>query len=104
MIQVKNKKIYNGDGFYIGRPTMFGNPFSHKNDTLATYKTNSPEESVSQYKIWFYEQIKTNDKFKKELQTLIDYYRNNNELTMICWCNPRICHGDVIKEYIEGLK
>ena len=48
-ITVRNKKTYKGTGIYIGRPSVFGNPYSHLDGTLAIYKTDSLEESIRKY-------------------------------------------------------
>ena len=35
---------------YIGRPTIWGNPFSHKEGTKAKYKVDTREEAIEKFK------------------------------------------------------
>lgn len=75
---------------YIGRPSIWGNPFSHKPDTSAKFKTNTVEEAVSNYEDW----IKTQPQLLEKLGDL-------KGKVLACWCktksNPnKPCHGDVL--------
>lgn len=70
---------------YIGRPSMWGNPFSHKKGTLAEYMVDSVEEAIAAYEIWI--------KMQPALMSSIETLRGK---TLGCWCKPKQCHGDVI--------
>jgi len=96
MIIVKNKKFYNGDGVYIGRPSILGNPFQIGKDGLTR------KESIEKYKIWFRWKMESDPSFKKYVQSLVQITQNG-DLVLICWCAPKACHGDFIKETIEQL-
>ena len=37
---------------YVGRPSKWGNTFSHKDNTLAAFKVESVEEAVRAYRAW----------------------------------------------------
>lgn len=76
---------------YIGRPTKWGNPFSHLDNTKAEFKVNSREEAVERYR----EYIVNNPKLLADLYELKDK-------DLICWCAPKKCHGDILKELING--
>ena len=75
---------------YIGRPSIWGNPYSHEENTLAIYKTRSRKESIEKYR---------------------DYVLNNPELlsklpelegkVLGCWCKPLSCHGDILIELLN---
>jgi len=73
---------------YVGRPTKYGNPFSHKSGTLAKHIVGSVEEAVNEYEKWIMEPAQ-------------DWIRQDakNELkgwNLGCWgCKPR-CHADVL--------
>ena len=51
MPRVHNK--YHGtapvDAVYVGRPTKWGNPYSHKDGTLAKYKVATVAEAIHAY-------------------------------------------------------
>lgn len=82
---------------YIGRPSKWGNPFSHKDGTLAQYKVSSREEAVTAYEQWI-----TQGDGKHLLNDLPELQHK----TLGCWCKPAACHGDVLlrlanKDHLE---
>lgn len=72
---------------YIGRPSVWGNPFSHKQGTLAKFQVKSREEAVAAYRTW----ILTQPQLMARLHEL-------KGKTLGCWCKPASCHGDVLME------
>lgn len=72
---------------YIGRPSIWGNPFTHKKGTQAKYICSSREKAVAAYREWI---LKNPDLMSKlpELKGKI----------LGCWCAPFPCHGDVLLE------
>jgi len=77
------------DGFppgsvYIGRPSPFGNPFSIGKD-------GSREEVIEKYRQWLQDQPRLIKIMKRELKGK----------DLVCFCAPKPCHGDVIKEVVE---
>jgi hypothetical protein len=77
---------------YIGRPSIWGNPFSHKIGTKAQFQVSSREEAVSKYK----EYLLNNPHLLKKLPEL-------KNKTLGCWCKPLACHGDIIIEVLNQL-
>lgn len=78
---------------YIGRPTIWGNPFSHKSGTLAEVKVSTAFEAVARYREWLHSNPKLVALAKKKLKGKV----------LGCWCkteaNPNApCHGDVLAE------
>jgi hypothetical protein len=73
---------------YIGRPSKFGNPFTHIADrnTLAQFVVATREESIAAYEKWIRSQPELMAAAKKELKGKI----------LGCWCAPLSCHGDVL--------
>lgn len=70
---------------YIGRPSKWGNPFSHKDGTLAQYRVNTREEAITRYEEWLLSQ--------PELVSALPELAGK---TLGCWCAPDPCHGDVL--------
>ena len=70
---------------YIGRPSKWGNQFSHLSGTLAIYKVATREDAVKAYEDW----IKTQPKLLRDLKEL-------RGKVLGCWCAPKACHGDVL--------
>jgi len=74
----------------IDRSSEFGNPFRLEEDG-GDY---SREESVKEYRKWFYSRIRHDDEFERKVKEL-------KGCTLACWCTPKKCYGDVILEYLE---
>lgn len=73
---------------YIGRPSPFGNPFSHlpATKTVAKYRCKTREESIQRYEEWLRAQPELMAKVRSELKGKI----------LGCWCAPKACHGDIL--------
>jgi hypothetical protein len=70
---------------YIGRPSKWGNPFSHKDGTLAKFRVASVDEAISSYEEWIHTQP----------DLLADLHELRGKV-LGCWCAPNACHGDVL--------
>ena len=73
---------------YIGRPSKWGNPFSHKDGTLAKFRVATREEAISKYRAWILSQPDLVAAARRELRGKV----------LGCWCHPLTCHGDVLAE------
>jgi len=82
---------------YIGRGSIFGNPYTHLslNNTMAKFHVSSREEAIEKYKEYLYAKIIEDNKFLTELLKL-------KNKTLGCFCKPKSCHGDVIKELLDN--
>jgi hypothetical protein len=69
------------------RPSKWGNPFSHKDGTLAEFRVETREEAIASYAEW----IKTQPELLESLPEL-------RGKVLGCWCAPLACHGDVLSE------
>lgn len=70
---------------YIGRPSKWGNPFSHKPNTKAEIQVATREEAVKRFE----EYILTQPKLLADLHEL-------RGKVLACWCKPLACHGDIL--------
>jgi hypothetical protein len=87
---VKNKRAgaLGPDDVYVGRPTKWGNPFTHlTNSSQAQYIVESREEAIEAYKEWLLGQ--------PELLEQIKDLRGKN---LVCWCAPKACHAEILLE------
>jgi hypothetical protein len=71
---------------YIGRPSPWGNVFSHKAGTLAEHRVASREEAIASYERWLRARPELVARAKRELRGKV----------LGCWCKPLACHGDVL--------
>ena len=81
MCKVLNSKRLDGvppGAVYIGRPTMWGNPF-------VIGKDGSRDEVIAKYEAW----LRANPKLMARLHELVGK-------DLVCWCAPSRCHGDVL--------
>lgn len=70
---------------YVGRPSKWGNPFSHLPDTLATHRVGSRDEAVDRYAQYICETPRL----------LADLHELRGK-RLACWCAPQRCHADVL--------
>ena len=75
---------------YIGRPSKWGNPFSHKEGTLAEFKISKRAEAIQRDEEW----ILTQPHLMGSLHEL-------KGKTLGCWCNPKPCHGHTLAKLVE---
>ena len=106
MINVVNKKTHEETpyDYYIGRPSPIGNPYSHLPHSIhAKYIVDTRDEAINNYEEWLKYKIMEKDPvILKELKKIIDFYKTKGEINLLCWCDPKRCHGDVIKKFLEG--
>lgn len=85
-------KHHGKSGEYIGRGSPLGNPF-------VIGKDGSREQVIAKYRVWLNEQImRKNPVVLDELNRLGNKAIDENGLALQCFCYPKPCHGEVIKE------
>ena len=77
---------------YIGRPSPWGNPFSHREGTLACFRVATREDAVAKFREWFLAQPELVARARRELKGKV----------LGCWCKPAACHGDVIAQIVDA--
>ena len=88
-------KVYNRrhhdvpkDAVYVGRPTIWGNPYSHLLQSAATYRTATREEAVARYR----EMLLKSPKLLEQVKRLL------KGKDLVCWCVPAACHANILLE------
>ena len=76
---------------YVGRGSKWGNPYSHKEGTLAEHVVGSRSEAIQKFE----EYLLSNEELMGSLSEL-------KGKTLGCWCKPKSCHGDIILRYANG--
>jgi hypothetical protein len=105
MIKVVNKydhKPNSRNDVYIGRGSAFGNPFTHRplSNSLAQFKCISREAAIASYKSYFYKRLRNDPVFRKKVTDLQNRAKTS-DLNLVCFCKPKSCHGDILKQYLE---
>jgi hypothetical protein len=105
MIQVVNKykHIPTSDDLQIGRPSPFGNPYSHLPNTLAKYRVNTREEAVKSYENYLPSAYHNDPKIYALIHEIAVRVMMGKNVNLVCYCKPKSCHGDVIKKFVERL-
>lgn len=100
---VVNKYIDKYDE-YIGRGSVFGNPYTHRNlyNTKAEYQVATAKDAIEMYKIYFYKRIETDPAFLSRINSL-------KGKRLGCFCKPKngfngklLCHGQIIAGFLES--
>lgn len=81
--RVKEWLAQNERNIYIGRGSIWGNPYSHEG--YGEYQVSSREEAIEKYRQYL---IPEGDALSLRGKRLG------------CWCRPKSCHGDVLLERI----
>lgn len=87
--------IYIGRGKcpVTGKESIWGNPYSHKQNSIAKYKVKSRKEAIKMYREYILN--------SPELLAKIPELKGK---ILGCFCKPMACHGDVLLELINDLK
>jgi len=74
---------------YIGRPSKWGNPYTHIDDkqTLAKFIVPTREAAIKAYEKWITE--------GDGMHLLNDLPELKGKI-LGCWCKPLACHGEVL--------
>jgi hypothetical protein len=85
---------------YVGRPSIYGNPYSHKAGTAAKFRVASRAEAIARYETWLLAQ--------PGLVALVQAELTGKVLG--CWCRPKegfqgrlLCHAQVLAGIADGV-
>lgn len=92
MCKVVNLKMSAYD-IFIGRPSKWGNPFSHNENTSAEFKVANREEAIEKHKEWI-----------KSQPELMDSLHELKGKTLGCYCKPKKCHGDTLVLLVNAME
>lgn len=92
-IRVANKR-YTNQGEYIGRPAPLGNPFPIGPGA-------SRDDVLKKYDEWLNVMLQDPDSSQsRHIGYLMAKARREGHLTLLCWCAPLPCHGDIIRDVL----
>lgn len=80
---------------YCGRGTALGNPFIMRNESQR-------DKVCDQYKEYFYRKIETDKGMQAQLDEIWNMMHQPKPVHLQCFCAPRRCHCDTIKEYLDS--
>lgn len=79
----------------VDRTSVLGNPFRMSSE--------SERQAVCEkYKTYFYQRLKNSSPaFRNALRELYKIHKEFGQLRLFCWCYPKQCHAETIKEFLE---
>ena len=86
---------------YIGRAgkgkpgSPLANPYrmSHGGERMAV---------IEKYRVWLHDRLRDGTPQMAELRRLNQLRKRYGRLYLVCFCAPKPCHGDVIKEALDA--
>ena len=73
---------------YVGRPSKWGNPFTHLERSVARCRVRTREEAVTAYRDWLISAPEA-----AALRASLPELRGRD---LVCWCAPLACHASVL--------
>lgn len=95
VINIKQKQGLNFE-VYIGRPSIFGNPIVVGKVCTICGNVHDRGETLVCYRVYLMHRLEHDMKFKQAVREL-------KGKTLICFCKPLPCHGDILAEIAETL-
>lgn len=71
---------------YVGRPSPFGNPFSHRPSSVAEFRVKTRAIAIARFEEWLMTDPDLVARVKRELRGKV----------LGCWCAPKACHAEVL--------
>lgn len=86
------------EAHYIGRGSPLGNPFKVK-----PWGPHERGATLELYRGWLDERIDAGDpRVVRELERIAAEAKRDGGVRIMCFCKPKACHGDVIKQVVEA--
>lgn len=89
VVNEKNRPKNNIGVVYVGRPSVFGNPFRIGLD-------GNRAEVIQKFEKYARERISRDALFREQVKAL-------HGRTISCWCKPLACHGDILARLADEL-
>lgn len=84
----------------IDRQSIFGNPWTHKQNTKAQFIVRSRAEAIACYRDWLLG-IRFQEVLQRQRRLILEALPSLRNKTLGCWCKPKGCHGEVLIELLE---
>jgi hypothetical protein len=105
VVSVRDAKLEGFTYFYVGRKSsykpVYGKDWSALGNPFWMSDESQRNKVCEQYKIHFKGLL---IKHQKSLEMLKERHIKGENIALVCFCAPKRCHGDTIKEYLEEPK
>ena len=92
-VQIINLRTGQPYDFRCDRQSPVGNPFAMHNE-------GERDTVCDKYAAYFNQAMNTNKVFKEYMNRIAEHYRQHGTVTLACWCAPKRCHCETIKQWI----
>lgn len=75
----------------VDRSSVLGNPFHMKNESKS-----ERDRVCDEYEEYFHRRLRDCATMKR----IVNYYKERGRLRLFCWCSPKRCHAETIRDYI----
>jgi hypothetical protein len=102
-IKVVNKHFHKPtkNDIYCGRGSALGNPFTiNKPSSVANVGTRA--KAVEYFKFYLDNKLAAKDERIRNAMNQIYIKAKNGDVNLVCYCAPKACHCDYIKEVVES--
>lgn len=89
VINIRQTRNWKDKANFIGRGSIFGNPFKIGKD-------GDRDEVIEKYREYFYAKLAKEKQFREAVLML-------RFQDVACYCAPKKCHGDIIVEFLSTL-
>jgi hypothetical protein len=66
-------------------------------------KDGDRDEVIRKYTSWLYKQTQSDTPARRELSRLARERKAGRDVRLLCFCSPKKCHGDVIREVVDTM-
>lgn len=86
----------------VSRPSPLGNPATHLRivETIATVQVETREAALVYYREWLRPRLLTMTSQREEFYFILGLAKRW-DIQLLCWCFPKACHADIVKELLE---
>ena len=75
------------DAIYVGRPTKYGNKYSHRSSNVpGTIIVATREEAIKRFE----------EDLMQNPALIRDAKRELRGKDLVCWCSPAACHAEIL--------
>jgi uncharacterized protein DUF4326 len=100
MIYIKDRHIYKGSGIYVGREMPYLGLAGSVLGNRCGGRTR--EERIANFRRDLWGKMKRREKEYWELKRIAELALHE-DIILICWCAPKPCHAEVIRDAVEFL-
>ena len=102
VLNIRNGNIeFNENTIYCGRTTKHAGQWIKESVLHNPFKLKNESERVSVLDKFreYFNQLTQKDRYIKRLKEIHD---KHGELNLVCWCSPKPCHCEILKEMVEN--